>query len=496
MSDEMHEVLTGERRWCVIEGDALEVLRALPAASIDALVTDPPSGIAFMGAEWDRDRGGRTQWVAWLASILAAARAACVDGARAAVWALPRTSHWTGCAVEDAGWSIENCGAHLFGTGWPKGRGQLKPAMEHWWFARTGASTALNIDECRVGTSKRVPGSVSTSQHESLFSGRKGETGDEDGHNPNVGRYPPNLLLSHALGCQCVGVRKIRGDARQGGGSRPGGFGDVGSDSGDGVPCGRGHADADGLETVDDWQCVDGCPVALIDEQSGTSKSTDRPRFNSARPVTTSKGADHAHVTGGFSDSGGASRFYPQFQHGPDEAPFLYCAKPHGVERNAGLAEAGLPEIVCKTGLSGDMPINQAGQHRDRTYKTARNHHPTVKPVALMRWLIRLTTKPGDIVLDPFTGSGTTGVAALLEGRRFIGVERDAEFAAIARARMEHATSLVESGRHTQEKREKPKRVRQPSRPTVSRSTRVENVAKAAGEHPQLSLFGEVTRVG
>ena len=471
MSDEMHEVLTGERRWCVIEGDALEVLRALPAASIDALVTDPPSGIAFMGAEWDRDRGGRTQWVAWLASILAAARAACVDGARAAVWALPRTSHWTGCAVEDAGWSIENCGAHLFGTGWPKGRGQLKPAMEHWWFARTGASTALNIDECRVAC---AGGSPSVQRRETAVrtgntpSGKTSSGGWERRNSPDhytnprdgelVGRWPPNLTLGHSPEC-------VRSDAVNDGG-------------------------------VEVRACVDGCPVALVDEQSGPSESTDRPRFNSARPVTASKGAERAHVTGGFSDSGGASRFYPQFQHGPDEAPFLYCAKPHGVERNAGLAEAGLPEIVCKTGLSGDMPINQAGQHRDRTYKTARNHHPTVKPVALMRWLIRLTTKPGDIVLDPFTGSGTTGVAALLEGRRFIGVERDTEFAAIARARMEHATSLVESGRHTQEKREKPKRVRQPSRPTVSRSTRVENVAKAAGEHPQLSLFGEVPRVG
>ena len=61
-----------------------------------------------------------------------------------------------------------------------------------------------------------------------------------------------------------------------------------------------------------------------------------------------------------------------------------------------------------------------------------------------MRWLIRLTTQPGDIVLDPFTGSGTTGVAALAEGRRFIGVERDPAFAAIARARMEHAAPSPE----------------------------------------------------
>ena len=70
------DVLSGAARWCVVEGDALDVLPTLPAGSTNALVTDPPAGIAFMGAEWDRDKGGRTQWVAWLAGVLASARAA------------------------------------------------------------------------------------------------------------------------------------------------------------------------------------------------------------------------------------------------------------------------------------------------------------------------------------------------------------------------------------------------------------------------------------
>ena len=109
------DVLAGAARFAVVEGDALDVVRALPASCIDALVTDPPSGIAFMGAEWDRDRGGRAQWVAWLAEVLGYARAATRDGGRALVWSLPRTSHWTGCAVEDAGWSIETTVTHLFG---------------------------------------------------------------------------------------------------------------------------------------------------------------------------------------------------------------------------------------------------------------------------------------------------------------------------------------------------------------------------------------------
>jgi DNA modification methylase len=62
-----------------------------------------------------------------------------------------------------------------------------------------------------------------------------------------------------------------------------------------------------------------------------------------------------------------------------------------------------------------------------------------VKPVALMRWLVRLVTPPDGLVLDPFTGSGTTGIAATLEGRRFLGIEREAEYVEIARARIAHA---------------------------------------------------------
>ena len=78
--------------------------------------------------------------------------------------------------------------------------------------------------------------------------------------------------------------------------------------------------------------------------------------------------------------------------------------------------------------------------HGDR-YVPKQNHHPTVKPVALMRWLIKLVARPGDVVLDPFMGSGTTGVACAMEGRGFIGIEREAEYVEIARARIDHASA-------------------------------------------------------
>ncbi len=88
--------------------DALEALRTLPHNSIDSLVTDPPAGIGFMGKEWDGDKGGKAEWVAWLASILAEARRVLKPGAHCFVWALPRTSHWTMNAIEDAGFEIRD----------------------------------------------------------------------------------------------------------------------------------------------------------------------------------------------------------------------------------------------------------------------------------------------------------------------------------------------------------------------------------------------------
>jgi hypothetical protein len=171
-----------------------------------------------------------------------------------------------------------------------------------------------------------------------------------------------------------------------------------------------GYADPDGTELVEAWRCVEGCPVAELDAQSGEGTSTGgqtnqrsgwRGAEGCARTVTTL--ADP-----GKGDTGTASRFFPCFPADDPAAPFAYIPKPAPAEKRAGLDDA----------------------HAS---------HPTVKPVALMRWLIRLLTEPGDIVLDPFGGSGTTGVAALLEGRRVILVERDPDFAAICRARLEHA---------------------------------------------------------
>ena len=114
------DVLAGRARWAVECGDALAVLPTLPDACVEAVVTDPPAGISFMDREWDRDRGGRDAWIAWLASVMRECLRVLKPGGHALVWALPRTSHWTATACEDAGFEIRDRIAHLFGSGFPK----------------------------------------------------------------------------------------------------------------------------------------------------------------------------------------------------------------------------------------------------------------------------------------------------------------------------------------------------------------------------------------
>ena len=104
----------------LLQGDCLEKLKLLDDNSIDALVTDPPAGIGFMGKEWDKDKGGRDGWIAWLTEIMVEAMRTMKPGAHGLVWALPRTSHWTATALENAGFEVRDCVYHLFGSGFPK----------------------------------------------------------------------------------------------------------------------------------------------------------------------------------------------------------------------------------------------------------------------------------------------------------------------------------------------------------------------------------------
>lgn len=398
-----------DQAWTVIQGDCLPTLRKLKSESVDALVTDPPSGTHFMGKNWDSDKGGRDQWVAWLTSIMRQVLRVLKPGAYGFVWGFPRTYHWTAWALEDAGFTILEPVLHIHGQGFPKSLNvgkhlkdseyghlgsALKPSFEPWAFVqrpiressiakqvlKTGTG-AINIDACRV---HRDPKDISGW---SLYNDPGSENGSMSGKNyprspapDNPGRFPPNLLLLHLPECS------------------------------------------------EGTGCVEGCPVLELGRQSGVLKSGAPCGVRHTGGGMLQGGGNERKLTG-FGDKGTAARFFPCFR---------YQSKPSKRERNAGCE--GIEAKAKVFNGQSDTPAGCAPGSVEEKFSTqpSANNHPTLKSIELMKWLCRLVTPPGGIILDPFCGSGTTGCAARVEGFRFIGIEREKPFCEIARARIAH----------------------------------------------------------
>lgn len=104
----------------LINEDCLVRLKTMQSESLHALITDPPAGISFMGKDWDKDKGGRDHWIAWFSDVMRECLRVLTPGAHGLIWALPRTSHWTATALENAGFEIRDIVNHIFGSGFPK----------------------------------------------------------------------------------------------------------------------------------------------------------------------------------------------------------------------------------------------------------------------------------------------------------------------------------------------------------------------------------------
>jgi len=240
---------------------------------------------------------------------------------------------------------------------------------------------------------------------------------DADGETVQAptGRWPANTILSHAPDCREVGTRRVKGAGWRDTDKRTTMLrGNVAPDAANGTH----YADADGMETVTAWECAPGCAVAELDRQSGESANGRRNRVvgSPTRQSDITYGGGLGTTIGPtYPDAGGASRYFlnaPIDAEDWDGVRFRYQSKASRVERSAGLPD---------------------GQRSD---------HPCVKPVALMSWLARLVCPPGGLILDPFAGSGSTGVACVREGFRFVGIEQDESYASIAEARIAHAEAV------------------------------------------------------
>jgi site-specific DNA-methyltransferase (adenine-specific) len=411
-------------------GDALDVLRALESDSIHALVCDPPSGIAFMNMAWDDDRGGRAQWVAWLTEIMSEAYRVLKPGAHGLVWALPRTSHWTACALEDAGFEIREKVYHLFGSGFPKALDINKAIDQELGAEREVVGTERIAHDIRNGHGREYgsgmyAGEKTKAYERDITTPATPEAQQWDGYKtalkpaaeewilvrkPISERNVARNVLQHGTGGLNIDACRVpisRGDP----GFRKTATGYHIPFSGvhdtTKTPVANHHPDSVRHNSAGRYPphvvfshapdcteaaCVEGCPVRELGEQSGVTKNGGHNIGMPYRKTTTSFISTGVKTTETqyAGDTGTAARFFPCFR---------YQAKP--------------------------PPSERAG-----------STHPTQKSLALMEWLVKLITAPDQIVLDCFMGSGTTGVAALRAGRQFVGIEMDATYFAIAQQRI------------------------------------------------------------
>ena len=263
----------------LFNGDCLEKLGELQCACVDAIITDPPYGLSFMGKKWDYEVPSVDIWKECLRVLK--------PGGHLLSFSSARTYHRMACNVEDAGFEIRDQIMWVYGSGFPKGKTQLKPSHEPIVMARKGGKKQeLRIDDCRVGKNGGCKLNEESKKGKAGLSGAfVGLNGNRSPQIEGLGRWPANLIHDGNINIEA---------------------------------------------------------------------------FNS----------------------------------------FFYCAKASNSDRGKG------------------------------------NNHPTVKPIDLMRYLIRLVCPVGSVVLDPFMGSGTTGKAALEEGMEFIGIEQSKEYMDISKKRL------------------------------------------------------------
>ena len=410
----------------IICGDCLDVMAAMPDNSVDSIVTDPPYGLAFMGKNWDKGVPGEAFWV----EALRVAK----PGAHILAFGGTRTYHRLAVAIEDAGWEIRDMIQWVYGSGFPK-----------------SLDVGKAIDKA-AGAEREVVGNtrsgISSRSRVGAFIG--GVAVEEMKHIDITAPATPDAQKWDGWGTALKPANEPLCLARK--------------------PF-KGTVAANVLQWGTGGINIDGCRVELNgDDTSRTaspcSESKDRKtNFNASK------------LTGTVNNSWSKGRFPANFIHDGSEevlalfpysisragnpnrcnhkpngntyfsnktvgqehndsgsaARFFYCAKASASERNMGLSN--LDDTTTTDGRKKD--IDNPFQ-RGKTIR--KNGHPTVKPLSLMRYLCRLITPPGGVVLDPFSGSGTTLIAAKQEGFGYIGIELSEEYVEIAEARLSAVT--------------------------------------------------------
>ena len=434
-------------------GDCREVLRGLADNSVDSIVTDPPYELGFMGKKWD------SSGIAYDVDVWEQCLRVLKPGGHLLAFGGSRTWHRLAVAIEDAGYEVRDSIAWLYGSGFPKSLDVSKAIDKRLGAEREVVGDyeigGMSPDRETFGANDRSggkgmgfrPGTVKITAPSSSEAkawqgwGTALKPAFEPvvvGRKPLVGTVAENVLLWGVGGLNIDGSRIGSGEKIPGGGGLKA-F--EGRHEGWVRPS---HKNANAVEphTQGRWPAnviLDEVSAGLLDEQSGVSVSKvarrglqtsgqagglagENPNYN---PLT--------DTVRGHEDSGGASRFF-------------YQAKASKRDRNEGLEELQQKQTVGGGGGIGDYldDVNSASGKYGSEKAPAKNFHPTVKPTQLMRYLIKLVTPAGGTVLDPFTGSGSTGKAALLDGFQFVGAELTEEYLPIIEGRLRWASEQVE----------------------------------------------------
>jgi len=382
----------------IYHGNCIEVMRGFPDNCVDTIITDPPYGLSFMGKAWDYDVPNQDVWKECLRVLK--------PGGTALIFAGSRTQHRMAVNVEDAGFVLKDTIMWLYGSGFPKATDISKQLDKGHERKETGEFKTRHgggLHSDKIGQlnpdHKKTPITEPSTPEAQLWNGWKSH-GLKPAYEPilvamkpNEGSYADNAMKHGVSGLNIDGGRiPLNGEMPD-----------------------QGRFPANII--------LDEEAGRLLDLQSGISKSTGGSGKLSMKTAPNDvygkyKEGYKSDNLGGLGDKGGASRFF-------------YCAKSSRAERSMG----------CE-GLEEKERVRQglAGEHKNTFSK---NSHPTVKPLKLMEYLCTLTKTPtGGVVLDPFMGSGTTGIACANTGRDFIGIEREEEYVEIAKARIDSVKQM------------------------------------------------------
>ena len=419
--------------WQLKLGNCKELIKDLEDNSIDSIVTDPPYELGFMGKKWDNSG------IAYDVELWSECLRVLKHGGHLLAFSGSRTYHRMAVAIEDAGFEIRDQIQWVYGSGFPKSHNIGKALDKMQGAERIDAGEYKRPDGSNARTNAKVKAIWGTSDGNDQRR-TKGHT-QWDGW---------GTALKPAHEPICVARKPLIGTVAE-----------------NVLKYGTGGINIDGcrVATDDTWQRLRGSNVGLDGNFLKGKKEIPRSSQTLGRWPANFIHDGSEEVLAGFPETGAgaipkgtfnkssSNGIYGQYgftankeriQYPSGSASrFFYCAKASKKDRDEGCE--GLDAKHSGTYAQDEWSKNNMGNTPDAIRMPRHNHHPTVKPTDLMRYLCRLVTPPNGIILDPFTGSGSTGKAAILEGFRFLGFDMQSEYIDIASARIKDAEKQMNS---------------------------------------------------